>query len=116
MHFHFVFDFGRKRGGKGLLKKHIEIINNMEVEVKNQKTTPHNQNVTLSFEQIKDIVGNGWALIKDPVFNGCIFVKGELIYHSQNEDAAYEEFRVTKEKDVLIKYCGERDPKIVYLL
>ena len=89
----------------------------MEMEVKNPKATTHSQNGTLSFEQIKDIVGNGWAVIKDPVFNGCIFKKGELIYHSHDEDEAFEAMKAKrKEHRLYIKYCGERDPNIVYLL
>ena len=88
----------------------------MNATVKNPKTTAERQDDVLTFEQIKNRVGNGWAIIKDPVFNGCIFLRGELLFHSADEDEAYEEFRVTKEKDVLIKYCGERDPNIVYLL
>ena len=88
----------------------------MEVEVKNQKSPIHSQNGMMSFEQIKDIVGNGWALIKDPVFNGCILLKGELIFHSQDEEEAVERMRVRKEKDVLFAYCGKRDPNVVYLL
>ena len=75
------------------------------------------QNGTLSFAQIKDIVGNGWAVIKDPVFNGCIFLKGELIYHSHDEDEAFEAMKAKrKEHRLYIKYCGKRDPNIVYLL
>ena len=70
----------------------------------------------LSFEEIKDIVGNGWAVIKDAEFNGCIFLRGELLFHSHDPDEAYEEWGKSKEKDVLIKYCGERDPNIVYML
>ena len=99
------------------MEKYFEILNNMEVEVKNQKTTPHNQNVTLSFEQIKDIVGNGWALIKDPVRDGSILLEGKLLYHSRNEDEAVEKMRkMRKEHRLYMKYCGERDPNIVYLL
>ena len=88
----------------------------MEVEVKNPKAATHSQNGTLSFEQIKDIVGNGWALIKDPVFNGSIFLNGILLYHSNDPDKAYEELRVTQEKDVFFLHCIERDPNIVYML
>ena len=75
------------------------------------------QNGTLSFEQIKDIVGNGWALIKDPVRDGSILLGGKLIFHSSNEDEAVEEMRIMrKEHRLYIKYCGEPDPNIVYLL
>ena len=38
----------------------------------------------LTFEEIKEIVGNGWAVIKNPEFNGCIFLRGELYFHSQD--------------------------------
>ena len=75
------------------------------------------QNGMLNLEQIKDVVGNGWAVIKNPVFSDCAFLKGELFYHSLNEDEALEAMRVSrKEHRLYIKYCGERDPNVVYLL
>jgi len=75
------------------------------------------QNGTLSFEQIKDIVGNGWAIIRNPIRDGSILLAGELIFHSLNEDEAFEAMKVSRKNNRLyIKYCGERDPNIVYLL
>ena len=89
----------------------------MEVEVKNPTAATNSQNGTLSFEQIKDIVGNGWALIKDPVRDGSILLGGKLLYHSRNEDEAVEEMRIMRKGHrIYMKYCGERDPNIVYLL
>ena len=74
-------------------------------------------NGMLSFEQIKDIVGNGWAVIKDPIRDGSILLGGKLLFHSSNEDEAVENMRIMrKEHRLYMKYCGERDPNIVYLL
>ena len=70
----------------------------------------------LTFEEIKEIVGNGWAVIKNPEFNGCIFLRGELYFHSQDEDEAGEVWGKSKENHLYFKFCGERDPNIVYLL
>ena len=88
----------------------------MEVEVKKPQTTAESQNGTLSFEQIKDIVGNGWAIIRNPIRDGAILLGGELLYHSTNKDDVYQKQRVAGEKHVLFKYCGKRDPNTVYLL
>ena len=74
------------------------------------------QNGALTFEQIKDIVGNGWAVIKDAEFNGCVFLRGEIYFHSANEDEAMQVWGKSKENDLYFKFCGERDPNIVYLL
>ena len=88
----------------------------MEVEVKNPTAATHSQNGTLSFEQIKDIVGNGWAVIKNPVREGSKILKGELYFHSLNEKEALDELSRCKDKLVSFRYFGERDPNIVYLL
>ena len=74
------------------------------------------QNGMLNFEQIKDIVGNGWAVIKNPVREGSKILKGELYFHSQDEEEALNELSKCKEKLVSFRYFGERDPNIVCLL
>ena len=78
--------------------------------------TAISHNGALNLEQIKDIVGNGWAVIKNPIRDGSKLLKGELFYHSQNEDEALEELSKCKEKHVSFRYFGKRDPNIVYLL
>ena len=88
----------------------------MRTIIENPTTTAEISNGALTFEQIKDIVGNGWAVIKDPVFNGCIFLKGELYYHSHDKERAAEVWGKSKEKDLYLKFCGKRDPNTVYLL
>ena len=88
----------------------------MEVTVMKPNKTAERQDEVLTFEQIKNRVGKGWALIKDPVFNGSIFIKGALIYYSADPDEAYEELRITKEKDVFFLHCVERDPNVIYML
>ena len=88
----------------------------MEVKVKKPKIMAGSRNNALSFRQIRNRVGDGWAIIKDPEFNGAIFLKGELIYHSKDHEQAYEEFGKCKDGTFYIKYCGKPDPNTVYLL
>ena len=38
----------------------------MELKVKKPKITSGSRNVSLSFRQIRNRVGDGWAIIKDP--------------------------------------------------
>ena len=80
--------------------------------------TVENQNGVLTFEEIKEIVGNGWGIIKNPKYNGTNKCSGELIFHTTDEDEAYEALgRYRREKIyVAFRYFGERDPNIVYLL
>ena len=70
----------------------------------------------LSCQQIKDMVGNGWAVIRNPEYDGCIFLRGELIYYGYDKSDVYRKERTAGEKHVLYMYCGKRDPNIVYLL
>ena len=88
----------------------------MEAKVKKPKITSGSRNVALSFRQIRNRVGDGWAIIKDPEFNGAIFLKGELIYHSSDHEKAYEEFGKCKDGTFYIKYCGKPDPNTVFIL
>ena len=88
----------------------------MEVEVKNQKTAAHSQNGIISSEEIHAITGNGWAIVKNPVHERGILVRGELFFHSDNYIEALEVMGASKEKHLGIKYCGKRDPNVVYIL
>ena len=69
----------------------------------------------LTFEEIKEITGNGWAIIKNAEFNGCIFIRGELLFHSTDPDEAYDKLKHMKEY-VFFLHCTERDPNVVYVL
>ena len=85
--------------------------------MKTRVNAESSQNGGLAFEQIKEIVGDGWGVIKEPVYDGCILLKGELLFHSDNEEVALDEMRVMrKEHHVLFKYFGERNPNIIYTL
>ena len=79
------------------------------------KTTVEMPKGVLSFAEIKDIVGNGWAIIKNAEFNGCIFMRGELVYYGADKKDVYQRERRAGEKEVYFKYCGDRDPNTVYL-
>ena len=70
----------------------------------------------LTIEQIKDIVGDGWAIIKNPVGDRKT-TRGELLFYTHDEDEAYEQLSVLRKKHyVYFTYCGKRDPNVVYLL
>jgi len=88
----------------------------MEVAIKKPKKAAAGHNVVLTYRQIRNRVGDGWAIIKDPEFNGAIFLKGELIYHSADRTKVLEEFGKSDERDVLLKYCGKPDPNTVFIL
>ena len=88
----------------------------MEATIKKPKKMTGNQNGVLTERQIRNRVGDGWAVIQDPEFNGSILLKGKLVFHSSDRAKALDELFNRKEHDLLIKYCGKIDPNVVYLL
>jgi len=94
----------------------IQNNNDMEVTVMKPKKTVERQNGALSFRQIRNKVGDGWAVIQDPEFNGCILLGGKLLYHSGDRKQALKKFGSCNERDVLFKYCGKPDPNTVFIL
>jgi len=88
----------------------------MEATVKKPKKTAEHGNGVLTYRQIRNRVGDGWAVIQDPEFNGSILLKGKLVFHSNDRAAALDELFERKDYDLYLKYCGKRDPNIVYLL
>ena len=88
----------------------------MEMTVKKPKIKAGSQNGVLSFRQIRNRVGDGWAIIQDPESNGSVFVRGKLLYHSSDRKQALKELFNRNEHHLLILYCGKPDPNAVYLL
>jgi len=88
----------------------------MEMTVKKPKIKAGNQNGVLTERQIRNRVGDGWAVIQDPEWNGAIFLKGKLLYHSLNKDEAVEEFCKRNEEHLFFMHCMKPDPNVVYLL
>ena len=88
----------------------------MEATMKKPKKIAGSQNGVLTYRQIRNRVGDGWAVIQDPEFNGSILLKGKLVFHSSDRAEALDELFNRKEHDLLIKYCGKIDPNVVYLL
>ena len=64
----------------------------MEVTVMKPKIKAGSQNGVLTERQIRNRVGDGWAIVQDPEWNGSVFLKGKLLYHSADHEKAYEEF------------------------
>ena len=88
----------------------------MKAAIKKPKPTAGGGNEVLSFRQIRNRVGEGWAIIENPEWNGAIFLRGELLYHSLNKDEAVEEFCKRKEKHLFFMHCRKPDPNTVYIL
>ena len=88
----------------------------MTTTVNPPKTTSKMPKGVLPFAEIKDIVGNGWAIIKNPEYDGSVFLRGEMVYYGSDKNDVYQRERRAGEKHVLFIYCGERDPNTVYLL
>ena len=72
-------------------------------------------NGALTFEEIKTITGDGWAIIKNPVRERGVLTSGELYFHSHDYEEALDAMSTSGAKHVAIKFCGKRDPNVVYI-
>ena len=88
----------------------------MEVAIKKPKKAAERRNGVLTYRQIRNRVGDGWAIIKNPVREKGILTHGELLYHSSNRKQALEELGKCKNGHFAFKYCGKIDPNVVYIL
>jgi len=87
----------------------------MEATVEKPKKTVESQNGMMTERQIRNRVGDGWAIIQDPVWNGGIFLRGKLIYHSLNKDEVVDEF-CKRKGHLFFMHCAKPDPNVIYLL
>ena len=78
--------------------------------------TPDVTNEVMTWQQIKDKVGDGWAIINNPEFEGQEFVRGELFYYGYVKSDVYKRERTVGLKRVFLRYCGERDPNVILML
>ena len=69
----------------------------------------------LTFEEIKAIADNGWAIIRNPEYERGVMLRGELLFYSMDIDEAYDKLKHTKEH-VAFRHFTKRDPNVVYLL
>ena len=88
----------------------------MEVAIKKPKKTAERLNGVLTYRQIRNRVGDGWAIIKNPEREKGILMRGELLYHSSDRKQALEELGKCKNGHFAFQYCGKIDPNIVYIL
>ena len=77
--------------------------------------TPDVTNEVMTWQQIKDKVGDGWAIISNPVYEGSKFVGGELFYYGYNKSEVYQK-DTRGQKKVFFRYCGKRDPNVILML
>jgi len=87
----------------------------MEATVEKPKKTVESQNGVLTYRQIRNRVGDGWAVIQDPESNGSILLRGKLVFFSSDRAKALDEL-FKRKGNLLFKYCGKVDPNVVYLL
>ena len=88
----------------------------MEVAIKKPKKAAERRNGVLSLRQIRNRVGDGWAIIKNPEFEKGQIARGELLYHSSDRKQTLHELGKCKNGDFAFEYCGKIDPNVVYLL
>ena len=88
----------------------------MEVAIKKPKKTSDRNNGVLSLRQIRNRVGDGWAIIQNPEFEKGQIARGELLYHSSDRKKTLQELGKCKNGDFAFKYCGKIDPNVVYIL
>ena len=88
----------------------------MEMTIKKPIVKAENQNGVLSLRQIRNRVGDGWAIIKNPEFEKGQIARGELLYHSSDRKKTLHELGKCKNGDFAFEYCGKIDPNVVYLL
>jgi len=88
----------------------------MEVTVSKPKATSKRPKGVLTLRQIRNRVGEGWAVIKNPEHEKGMLVRGELLYHSSDRLDALEEMGKCKNGHFAFKFCGKRDPNAIYLL
>ena len=69
----------------------------------------------LTFEEIKKIADNGYAIIRNPEYERGMMIRGELLFHSTDRKEAYEKLKHTAEH-VAFRHFTKRDPNVVYLL
>jgi len=78
--------------------------------------TPDVTKEVMTWQQIKDKVGDGWAIISNPEFEGLNFVRGELFYYGYDKSDVYKRERTVGQKHVYLRYCGKRDPNVILML
>ena len=86
------------------------------VAIKKPKIKAGKQNGVLTYRQIRNRVGNGWAIIKNPVREKGILTHGELLYHSNDRKQALDELGKCKNGHFAFQFCGKIDPNIVFIL
>ena len=83
------------------------------------KTAVETPNITkevMTWQQIRDKVGDGWAIISNPEFKSSELVKGELVYFGYNKSDVYQREIDDEHKRVFYTYCGKRDPNVILML
>ena len=68
----------------------------------------------LTLKQIRNRVGEGWAVIKNPEHEKGMLVRGELLYHSSDRLDALEEMGKCK-KDILHSSSAENVIQMLYI-
>ena len=88
----------------------------MEATVKKRSKAIDRQNGVMTERQIKRKVGQGWALLKDPVYEKGLLVSAELLYYNADKAKVREELRKCQNGHYAFFFFGKTDPNVVYVL
>lgn len=72
----------------------------------------------LTYSQIKKKVGDGWALIANPVYSQKTgkLLRGVLVFHDKDKKKVHEYSLQDKNKHITVRYFGEIDHSQIFVL
>ena len=71
----------------------------------------------LTKRQIKNRVGEAWALLENPEYSEKqVLLTAELLYYNADREKVYEEAIKYKKGHFAVRFFGTPDPNVIYLL
>jgi hypothetical protein len=71
----------------------------------------------LTKRQIKNKVGESWALLENPEYSEKeVLLSAELLYYNADNAKVHEEARKYKKGHFAVRFFGTPDPNVIYLL
>ena len=71
----------------------------------------------LTKRQIKNRVGEAWALLKNPEYSEKqVMLSAELLYYNADKVKVHEEATKYKKGHFAVSFFGTPDPNVIYLL
>ncbi len=72
----------------------------------------------LSYKQIKQKVGEAWALIANPEYSDKTgkLLKGELVFFDKEKKKVHQKSLTCNFKHITVRYFGEIDNSVIFVL